>query len=114
MGQNGWVANGTDFPIENISPLNTFYAAVARQDLDGYPTGGFMMENALTREEALRSVTIWAAKANYKEKVKGSLEVGKDTDFVVLDQDIMQIPITALPKVRVFQTFICGENVVQK
>ena len=63
MQQNGWIANGTDFPIENISPLFTFYAAVARKDLQGFPEGGFMIENALSREEALRSITIWGCKS---------------------------------------------------
>ncbi len=111
MLQNGWIANGTDFPIENISPLFTFYAAVARKDLDGFPDGGFMMENALSREEALRSITIWASKADFKELSKGSLEIGKDADFVVLDQDIMQVPIGKVPKVNVLQTFILGEKV---
>ena len=108
LKQNGWIANGTDFPIENISPLLTFHAAVARQDLHGFPKGGFMMEEALSREEALRSITIWAAKADFLEGSKGSLEVGKDADFVVLDQDIMQVPMTNIPKVRVVQTFLGG------
>jgi predicted amidohydrolase YtcJ len=114
MNQNGWIANGTDFPIESISPLNTFYAAVARQDLDGYPTGGFLMENALSREDALRSITIWAAKADFWEQSKGSLSVGKDADFVVLDQDIMQIPIRNVLTTTVLQTFIMGEEVHHK
>ncbi|MEI7724368.1 MAG: amidohydrolase [Bacteroidota bacterium] len=114
MKQNGWIPNGTDFPIENISPLFTFYAAVARQDLDGFPTDGFLMENALTREEALRSITIWAAKSDFLEQAKGSLEAGKDADFVVLDQDIMQVPVRRVPGVKVLDTFIAGEGVLQK
>lgn len=111
MHQNGWIANGTDFPIENISPLSTFYAAVVRKDQNGFPDGGFRMENALSREEALRSITIWAAKANFLEHSKGSLEVGKDADFVVLDQDIMQVPNENISSVRVENTFIKGERV---
>ena len=111
MKQNGWIANGTDFPIEGISPILTFYAAVARKDLQGLPEGGFLMNNALTREEALHSITIWAAKADFMESEKGSLEPGKDADFVILDQDIMQIPLSKIPLVQVEQTFIRGAKV---
>ena len=112
--QNGWIANGTDFPIEHISPLYTFYASVARKDLKGFPEGGFQMNNALTREDALRSVTIWAAKADFLEKEKGSLEAGKDADFVILDQDIMQILTRNVLTTKVLQTFIMGEEVHHK
>jgi hypothetical protein len=114
MKQNGWIANGTDFPIENISPLFTFFAAVARRDLNGLPETGYRMENALSREEALRSITIWAAKADFWEQSKGSLSVGKDADFVVLDQDIMQIPTRNVLTTKVLQTFIMGEEVHRK
>ena len=74
LQQNGWVINGTDFPIEDISPIYTFYAAVARKHLDGTPAEGFQMENALTREQALRSITIWVAKGCFLEARKGSIE----------------------------------------
>jgi predicted amidohydrolase YtcJ len=113
MLQNGWIANGTDFPIENISPVSTFYAAVARMDNDGFPEGGYMMENALSRADALRSITVWAARADFMEKSKGSLEVGKDADFVVLDQDIMNIPARNIPQTKVIKTFIGGAVVFQ-
>lgn len=109
--QNGWIPNGTDFPIENISPILTFYAAVARRDLSGYPEGGFQMENALTREEALRSITIWAAKADFLDWRSGSLEVGKNADFVILSKDIMQVQVQEIPLVKVLQTYISGERV---
>lgn len=89
LQQNGWVVNGTDFPIEEISPIYTFYAAVARKHLDGTPSEGFQMENALTREQALRSITYWVAKGCFLEDRKGSIEVGKDADFVMLDRDLM-------------------------
>ena len=91
LQQNGWVVNGTDFPIEDISPIYTFYAAVARKHLDGTPAEGFQMENALTREQALRSITIWVAKGCFLENRKGSIEVGKDADFVILDRDLMTV-----------------------
>jgi len=113
LDQNGWIPNGTDFPIERISPLLTFYAAVARKDVDGFPADGFQMENALTREQALRSITIWAAKADFEEDEYGSLEPGKWADFVILDQDIMEIPIEKVPEVNVLQTWSHGERVYE-
>lgn len=111
LDQNGWIPNGTDFPIERVSPLLTFYAAVARKDIGGYPPEGFQMENALNRQQAIRSVTIWAARADFDEEEYGSLEPGKWADFVILDQDIMVIPIEEVPEVSVLQTWSHGEKV---
>jgi predicted amidohydrolase YtcJ len=111
LKQNGWLPNGSDFPIEHINPLYGFYAGVARQNMDGYPPNGFQMENALTREQALRAMTIWAAKAAFEEEVKGSLELGKAADFVVLEDDIMTAPNSKLPNVKVEKTFVNGELV---
>jgi len=108
---NGWLPNGTDFPVENINPMYTFYASVARQDLKGYPEGGFQKENALSREETLKSMTIWAAKGSFEEYEKGSLEQGKYADFVVLDQDIMKINESEIPETKVLMTFVGGEMV---
>ena len=114
LQQNGWLPLGTDFPVENINPMYTFYAAVERKDLRGSPAGGFQPENALNRREALKGMTIWAAKANFEEKDKGSIEPGKYADFVILDQDIMKIAGAALPKVKVLKTFVNGEEVYAK
>ena len=114
LEQNGWLPLGTDFPVENINPMYTFYAAVERRDLKGFPDGGFQPENALTREQALRGMTIWAAKANFEEKEKGSIEPGKYADFVILDNDIMKIDGSALPNVKVLKTYINGEKVYEK
>ena len=111
LKQNGIVALGTDFPVEGINPMNTFYAAVVRKDSKGYPDTGYQMENALTREEALRGMTIWAAVSNFEEKEKGSLEVGKSADFVILNNNIMETDEKNLLNVKVVQTFIDGENV---
>jgi hypothetical protein len=111
LEQNGWLVNGTDFPIEEIYPLYTFYAAVSRQDRSGYPEGGFQPENALSREESLRSMTIWAARGSFEETMKGSLEAGKFADFVILDQDIMTTGIDEIPRVNVLKTYIGGELV---
>ena len=101
LQQNGWVINGTDFPIEDISPIYTFYAAIARKHLDGTPAEGFQMENALTREQALRSITIWVAKGCFLEGRKGSIEVGKDADFVILDRDLMTVEEQDIPEAKV-------------
>lgn len=114
LGQTGWLPLGTDFPIENINPLHTFYAAVVRKDLKGWPEEGFQTENALTREQTLRGMTIWAAMAAFEENEKGSLEPGKMADFVVLEKDIMHIPGEELPHVKVLQTFVGGEEVFSK
>jgi predicted amidohydrolase YtcJ len=114
LEQNGWIPLGTDFPVENINPMYTFYAAVERKDLKGYPADGFQMENALTRKDALKGMTIWAAKANFEEKEKGSIEPGKYADFVILDKDIMKINGAELPNVKVLKTFINGEKVYER
>jgi predicted amidohydrolase YtcJ len=114
LAQNGWIPLGTDFPVENINPIYTFYAAVERKDLKGFPAGGFQPENALTRQEALRGMTIWAAKVNFEEKEKGSIEPGKYADFVILDKDIMTIKGNALPNVKVLKTYVNGEMVYEK
>ncbi|MGV8879005.1 MAG: amidohydrolase [Sphingobacteriaceae bacterium] len=114
LKQNNWLPLGTDFPVENINPLHTFYAAVERRDLKGFPSVAFQPKNALSRTQALHGITIWAAKANFEEKEKGSLEPGKYADFVMLDQDIMTIKTAEIPNVKVLKTFINGENVYEK
>lgn len=111
LAQNGWLINGTDFPIEQVNPLYTFYAAVARKNLDEQPSDGFQTENALTREEALRSITCWVAKGYFEEQRKGSIEMGKEVDFVILSDDIMTVPESKIPSVKVRQLFVSGEKV---
>ncbi|HMC00532.1 MAG TPA: amidohydrolase [Flavobacteriaceae bacterium] len=106
---NGTVALGTDFPVEHVSPFYTFYAAVARKDLEGYPDLGYQIENALTREEALKGMTIWAAYSNFEEYEKGSIEAGKFADFIILNEDIMEAKEVDLPYIEVINTFINGE-----
>ncbi|MFH6602123.1 amidohydrolase [Maribacter algicola] len=104
----GMVALGTDFPVEQVSPFLTFYAAVTRQDIDGYPEGGFQSDQALTREEALKGMTIWPAYSNFEENEKGSIEVGKFADFVIYSDDLMQVPVEQIPTIQAQQTFISG------
>jgi predicted amidohydrolase YtcJ len=111
LQQNGWIPLGTDFPVEDISPFKTFFAAVARQDAKGFPEGGFQIKNALTREETLRGMTIWAAKAAFEEKEKGSLEKGKTADFIMLDADMINCPLPDVLKIKVVATYINGQQV---
>jgi predicted amidohydrolase YtcJ len=111
LEQNGWLPLGTDFPVEDISPFKTFLAAVFRVDARGYPAGGFQPENALTREEAVRGMTIWAAKADCLEKEIGSLEAGKRADFVILDKDLMQVPAADVLQVKPVATYAGGARV---
>ena len=114
LRQNGWMPLGTDFPVEDISPFKTFYAAVARQDSKGFPAGGFQIENALSREETLKGMTIWAAKAAFEEKEKGSLERGKAADFIIVDTDLVTCDADKILKATVNQTYINGERVYKK
>ena len=111
LDKYGKVALGTDFPVEHVSPFYTFYAAVSRQDLEQFPEGGFQMENALTREETLKGMTIWAAYSNFEENEKGSIEVGKFADFIILDKDIMETDIHNIPNMKVINTYVSGEKV---
>jgi len=109
LEQNGWLANGSDFPIERIDPLRGFRSAVLRKDDARKPEGGFRPENALTREQALRAMTIWAARANFEEKDSGSLEPGKWADFTLLDTDLLTSGEEALWEAKVLATGIAGE-----
>lgn len=109
--QAGMVALGTDFPVEDISPIKTFYSAVTRKDAAGIVKTPFQPEGALTRKQALLGMTLWAAYANREENDKGSLEPNKYADFVVLDTDLMEAPEKALKKAKVKYTYIGGKNV---
>lgn len=111
---NGWIPLGTDFPVEYIEPIKTFYAAVTRQDSKGYPAAGFEMENALSRKEAIYGMTIWAAKSAFEEKEKGSLEKGKAADFIMLDTDLMTCNKNAILQTNVLGTWVNGEKVYSK
>lgn len=107
------VPNGSDFPVENVNPLISFHAAIARQDADDFPVGGWYPEQRMTREEALRSMTIWPARAAFQETVLGSLTAGKYADFVLLDQDIMRIAPELVLQTRVLQTWVGGAKVYE-
>ncbi len=111
LNKAGLIALGTDFPIERVEPMHTFYSSVARKDLENYPEEGYRIEEALSREETLKGMTIWAAYSNFEEQEKGSIEVGKLADFTVLEKDIMTIPEDDIPNVKVIATFINGKKV---
>lgn len=111
LDKYGKIALGTDFPVEKVSPFLTFYAAVARKDLNNFPENGFQIENALSREETLKGMTIWAAFSNFEEQEKGSLEVGKFADFIILNKNIMEVEVDEIPYIKAKETYINGEKV---
>jgi predicted amidohydrolase YtcJ len=113
LEQNGWLPLGTDFPVEDINPILTFYAAVVRKDTKSFPEAGYQFENALSREQTLRGMTIWAAKANFEENEKGSLEIGKFADFIILNQNMMEVSNSDILKTKVLATYIGGEKVFE-
>ena len=102
---------GTDFPVEKVNPFHTFYAATARKDLDNYPEGGFEFSNALSREETLKGMTIWAAYLNFEENEKGSIEKNKFADFIVIDRDLMKVDLDLTPNTKVLKTYLSGDLV---
>ena len=114
LKQNGWLPLGTDFPVEEINPFKTFLAAVARKDSKNFPANGFQKENALTREQTIRGMTIWAAKAAFQENELGSLEVGKSADFIILNQDLMTVPENEILNTKVLETYSNGKAVFRK
>ncbi len=113
MQQNGYIAFGSDFPVEFPNPLFGFHAAVARQDAKNFPTGGFQMENAVDRPSALRGMTSWAAKACFEEQLRGQIKPGLQADFVVLDQDIMTVSTEKLRATVVRQTWLGGQKLYE-
>jgi predicted amidohydrolase YtcJ len=108
------IPNGTDFPVEPVNPLLGFHAAVTRQDASGWPGGGWFPAEAMTREEALLSMTLWPAYASFTEAVQGSLTPGKYADFVVLSEDIMSVAADRILEARVLMTVLGGQVVYQK
>lgn len=114
LGTGVVIANGTDFPVEAVDPLKTFHAAITRQDENGWPAGGWFPDQGMTRDEALRSMTLWPAYAAFQERELGSLSPGKYADFVLLDRDIMQVAPADILRTSVLATFIAGQPVYQK
>jgi predicted amidohydrolase YtcJ len=111
LQQLGWLPLGTDFPVEYVSPFYTYYAAVARKDANGFPADGFFLEQALTREEALRGITIWPAMAGFLESTHGSLAVGKRADFIWINQNLLKDSLSSIRNLKVPKTFIQGKAI---
>jgi predicted amidohydrolase YtcJ len=108
------IPNGSDFPVERVNPLFSFHAAVSRQDDNNWPPGGWFPEQKMTRDEALKAMTIWAAFAGFQEQLTGSLTPGKYADFVILDRDIMTVPEADILGTRVTATYIAGRAVFER
>jgi predicted amidohydrolase YtcJ len=108
------IPNGTDFPVERVNPLLTFHAAVTRQDADNNPPGGWYPEQRMTREEALASMTRWAAHAGFQDTIMGSLSAGKYADFTVLDRDIMTAQPGDILRAHVVATYVGGRMVYRE
>jgi predicted amidohydrolase YtcJ len=108
------VPNGSDFPVEAVNPLLSFHSAVARQDAENWPAGGWYAEQRMTREEALKGMTIWPAYAAFQEATMGSLTPGKLADFVVLDRDIMTVADRDILGTSVLATYIGGKAVYER
>jgi predicted amidohydrolase YtcJ len=108
------VPNGSDFPVEAVNPLLSFHSAVSRQDAHNWPAGGWLPEQRMTREEALKSMTIWPAYAAFQESVMGSLTPGKLADFVMLDRDIMTVAERDILGTSVLATYIGGKPAYER
>lgn len=107
------IPGGSDAPVERGEPMIEFYAAVARKDLKGFSGAGWHPEEALTREQAIKMFTSWAAYSAFEEELRGSIEVGKLADFTVFSADIMKIPEAEILKTRCVMTIIGGEIVYE-
>jgi predicted amidohydrolase YtcJ len=114
LDQGSVIPNGSDFPVEQVNPLISFHAAFSRQDANNWPPNGWFPEQKMTREEALRSITLWPAYAAFQEHIMGSLTPGKVADFVVLDQDVMRVAPEQVLKTRVLATYVGGKAVYER
>lgn len=108
------IPNGSDFPVEEVNPLISFHSAVSRQDASNWPPGGWYPDQAMTRDEALKAMTIWPAYAAFQEKTMGSISPGKYADFVILDRDIMKVPASEILNTQVISTWLGGKAVYQR
>jgi len=111
LEQGTVVASGSDFPVEDVNPFYGLYSAITRQDHQGNPEGGWHPDEALSRENALRSFTIDAAYAGHQEEILGTLEDGKWADFILIDRDIMDVPREEIWQTKVLETWVAGEQV---
>ncbi|MDB3967292.1 amidohydrolase family protein [Porticoccaceae bacterium] len=114
LKQGSRVVSGSDFPIELANAFHGIHAAVTRQDKNNQPEAGWILEEAMSLEDTMRSFSIDAAWAAHQEDSLGSLTPGKWADFILLDQDIYQIPARDIWKTQVLETWLAGELVYAK
>jgi predicted amidohydrolase YtcJ len=114
LDEGAVLAFGSDFPVEQVNPMLGIHAAVSRQDLEGWPEGGWQPQERVSREAAIRAFTLDAAFAGFMEQQVGSLEIGKRADFIVLEDDIMEIPVKNIPAIQIMQTWVDGERVFSR
>ena len=114
IDQGNYIPAGSDAPVEEGNPMIEFYAAVTRKDTTGFSADGWHPEYKMTRAEALKSLTIWGARAAFDENIIGSLEVGKYADLVVLDRDLMTEPEDRLFDIKALMTMVAGEIVFDR
>jgi predicted amidohydrolase YtcJ len=107
------IPNGTDFPVEHVNPIITFHSSITRQDADNQPPGGWYGDQKMTREEALRSMTLWPAYAAFQENDLGSISVGKYADFTILNRDIMRAASERILGTQVVATYVGGAPVYE-
>ncbi len=107
------IPNGTDAPVEAVNPLRTFHAAISRENEANQPPGGWYPAQRMTRDETLKSMTMWAAYGNFQEHIIGSITPGKYADFVVMDRDWMTVEPEAIMETRVLATYSAGKPVYE-
>ena len=114
LASGALLAFGSDFPVERVDPMLGIHAAISRQDAEGWPPGGWQPQERLSREAAIRAFTLDAAYSGFMEKKTGSLEVGKQADFIILDRDIMQVPAQEILDTKVVETWVGGRRVYSR
>lgn len=114
LDKGGIIIGGSDAPVEKVNPFHGLYAGVTRMTRAGEPEGGWYPEQKVTREEALRAFTIWAAYGQFEEDLKGSLEPGKLADFIIIDRDYMTCPEADIKDIQVLATYVGNELVYTK
>jgi len=111
---NRMIVLGSGIDISEVNPVNNFYAAVVRKSEVGFPANGFQIENALTRDQAIRAMTFWGAMANFEEDKKGSLEKGKQASFVILNGDLLVVSPEKMLNISVVKTIVDGQIVFER
>jgi len=104
------LAAGSDLPIESANPFDGIQVNVTRRDLSGNPPKGWYPEEKMSRLDAVKLHTIYGAYVSKDENRLGSLEVGKDANFVIVSDDVFTVPEDEIKNIKVLETYICGER----